>query len=456
MTAPREFLFDSVARRLDRSDPTRSPVGRNYRCVCGRPIFFRNSQCLACATPLGYDPHHSWLLPLAPGPVEGSWHAMGETGPGAPLYRRCANFDSAAGCNWLVDAPPGGASPPLCVACRLNRTIPDQSLPQNREWWRRVEVAKRRLVSALLLLGLPVKSRLEDPRGLCFDLLSPGASRVLTGHENGVITLNVEEADDAKREQTRAEMHEPYRTLLGHFRHEVGHYYWGRLVEGGAWLPAFRQVFGDERQDYAQALQRNYEQGPPADWALRHVSAYASAHPWEDWAETWAHYLHMMDTMDTALGFGIDVEAAEQDYQPFEASALYRPEDPGGQAFLAFVNAWVRMGSMMNELARSMGHNDLYPFVLPVQAVCKLHFVHLVVMQARTEGAPLEAPAQQGFTAPPGPCAAKPAPKAPPPPAVGAAPAEESVAGEEDPGAGVDLGMLDGEAPLQPAARVAD
>ncbi|MEY4564565.1 MAG: hypothetical protein RLZZ618_3842 [Pseudomonadota bacterium] len=440
---PREFLFESVARQLDRSDASQQPVGRNYRCVCGRPIYFRNSQCLACGTPLGYEPHHSWLLPLAPGRDEGTWQAVGEIGDGAPRYRRCANFESAAGCNWLVDAPSGDAAAPwqpLCVACRLNRTIPDQTVEQNQNWWRRVEVAKRRLVSSLLLLGLPVKSLAEDPqRGLCFDLLSPAAcaARVMTGHENGVITLNVEEADDVRREQVRNDLHEPYRTLLGHFRHEVGHYYWDRLVDNSPWLGEFRRLFGDEQLDYAAALQRNYEQGPPPDWTLHHVSAYASSHPWEDWAETWAHYLHMMDTLDTALGFGIDVEAAEQNYEVFTLAALYRPDDAGAVDFLGFVNAWVRMSGMMNELARSMGHNDLYPFVLPVEVVSKLHFIHMLVMEARAQGEPLE-PHDASLQASLAPRALAAGDES-----MGVANAgdlaEASVAGEEDPGAGADM-----------------
>ncbi|HZE91989.1 MAG TPA: putative zinc-binding metallopeptidase [Rhizobacter sp.] len=403
MNKPRELLFESIAHRLDKSDPASPTLGRNYRCVCKRPIFFRNSQCLACKRPLGYEPHHAWLLPLQAGPVAGTWQAIGENGAGQPVYRRCANFDSAAGCNWLVGTQDGDPAEQVrCMACRLNRMIPDQSIERNRHRWRQIEVAKRRLVSALLLLGLPVKSRHEDPQhGLCFDLLSPTptAPRVLTGHENGLITLNVEEADDAIREKTRAAMHEPYRTLLGHFRHEVGHYYWERLVDQTQWLPEFRRIFGDEQQDYAQALKRHYQSGAPADWALHHVSAYASSHPWEDWAETWAHYLHMMDTMDTTLGFGIDMNAAEQNNEMFTAAALYKPDDEGAENFLRFINAWVGVSGMMNELARSMGQSDLYPFVLPAEAVGKLQFIQLVVMQARDQGAALEVPAPVGTPA---------------------------------------------------------
>jgi hypothetical protein len=182
---------------------------------------------------------------------------------------------------------------PLCIACRLNRTIPDLNDPDNGRYWGEIEAAKRRLVSQLLALGLPVKSKIaEDPeRGLMFDFLRspPGGRAVMTGHANGLITMNVEEADNVKREKIKHDLHEPYRTLLGHFRHEVGHYYWDLLVRDTKWLGPFRQVFGDERANYAQALRRNYEAGPPPDWRNSYISSYAAMHPWEDWAETWAH-----------------------------------------------------------------------------------------------------------------------------------------------------------------------
>ena len=150
----------------------------------------------------------------------------------------------------------------------------------------------------------------------------------------GLITINVEEADDAKREQIRHAMREPYRTLLGHFRHEVGHYYWDRLIWDSKWLEPFRQLFGDERASYAEALKRNYEQGPPADWALSYISSYATMHPWEDWAETWAHYMHVVDSLATAMGFGLDAEDIEGDIEPFGPDALYAPDDPNATRFL--------------------------------------------------------------------------------------------------------------------------
>ncbi|WP_240635864.1 zinc-binding metallopeptidase family protein [Caldimonas tepidiphila] len=366
---------------------------RAYRCRCGRPVFFRNSVCLACETPLGYDPRAARLLPLEPGRVDGTWVPVGEPGRRV-LYRRCGNFASPAACNWLIRCDAQGRSAqPLCPSCNLNRTIPDLTVPGNELLWQKVEIAKRRLVSELMALGLQVRSRLnEDPeRGLAFDVMQsvPGGPAVMTGHADGVITLNLDEADDAKREGTRAQMQEPYRTLLGHLRHEVGHYYWDRLVFRSHWLEPFRALFGDEREDYGEALQRHYANGPRPDWPQRHVSAYASSHPWEDWAESWAHYLHMVDTLGTAASFGVSSADVELQCEPFVETALSLPDDPQGPAFLAFINDWVGLSAVLNELARSMGQPDLYPFVLSVDAVRKLHFVHRVVADAIGHGGEL-------------------------------------------------------------------
>jgi hypothetical protein len=425
--------------------------GRNYHCQCGQPVFFRNSKCLACGTPLGYDCERATLLPLMaanrPGdagadqatPLWQAWQAQAAppayptsaggdeappppaddpnppqmedipgqqsapplpaslpdhspppvssqlptAGSGGPFYKRCLNLSTPASCNWLTDADDPHD---MCRACRLNRTIPDladANLPDNGYLWGLVELAKRRLVSSLITLGLPVASRIsEDPQhGLMFDFLrSPvNGPHVMTGHDTGLITLNVDEADDAKREAARKAMREPYRTLLGHFRHEVGHYYWDRLVAGTPWLDGFHQLFGDESMDYLGALQRNYEEGPSADWPLHFVSAYASTHPWEDWAECWAHYLHMRDTVDTALSFGLSVEQFDLEFTPFTIDAVYQPEHPGAEQFLAFLNHWTRLTTMLNEMSRSMGQPDFYPFVLPRDVVAKLQFIHLVV-----------------------------------------------------------------------------
>ncbi len=373
---------------------------RAFSCRCGRPVFFRNSECLACHTPLGYDPASRRLLPLEPAPPTRAplvrplsaaaqtaeppvWReAGGESG--GPRWRRCHNLDTAAACNWLLaEQDRHAGSPALCRCCRLTRTLPDLSVPEHGAWWNRIELAKRRLVSSLIALKLPVLNRqFEDPkRGLAFDLLraSPGAPPVVTGHDDGIITLDVEEADDAWREQRRAALSEPYRTLLGHLRHETGHYYWQRLVEHTGWHQPFRQLFGDERQDYAQALKRHYSEGSRADWVQHFVSAYASSHPWEDWAETWAHYLHLRDTLDTAASFGLDGERVELHYERFSLQTLGGPDGAQARGFLRLLNSWMELTGVLNELSRSMGVHDFYPFVLSAPAVRKLYFVHRVI-----------------------------------------------------------------------------
>jgi hypothetical protein len=300
------------------------------------------------------------------------------------LYRYCGNRDTPAGCNWLKAM---GDSSSLCVACRLNRTIPDLGDADNAHYWAAIEAAKHRLIAQLLALGLPVKSKVEeDPeRGLMFDFLRsrPGKPAVMTGHVNGLITLNVEEADDVKREKIKHDLREPYRTLLGHFRHEVGHYYWDLLIRDTKWLQPFRRLFGDERLDYVRAVKRHYEQGSRADWSGSYISSYATMHPWEDWAESWAHYLHVVDSLGTALGFGLDASNLEKKLTPFTRDDLFAPDDPQAQQFLSLLNGWSEMILVLNELARSMGQPDIYPFTLPRPVVAKLQFVQIVVADSR-------------------------------------------------------------------------
>jgi hypothetical protein len=376
---------------IDTSEAALPTRWHAWRCQCGRPVFFRNSRCPGCGTPLGFVPETGSLLPLEAGAVAGSWRTFGSAAraPGGALYWRCSNLDSAAGCNWLI-ASADGQRPEqvLCRACRLNRTLPDLTRKQHRLWWRRIELAKRRLVASLIALGLPVASRVdEDPaRGLAFDLLHEDEThaRVLSGYRDGIVTLNIEEADEARRQRVRAVLHQPSRTLLGHLRHDIGRYYWQRLVAGGPWHAPFRELFGDERQDDARSPQQIHAQQESGDWASRHVSARAVEHPLEDWAETFAHYLQMVDALDTALGFGIDADNLELRYEPFNEASLYRRQHADAAAFLGFVNRWMELTGVLNELARSMGRLDFYPFVLSSDAVRKLHFVHLVVL--RTSG----------------------------------------------------------------------
>ncbi|SDX66791.1 hypothetical protein SAMN05444064_13040 [Pseudomonas syringae] len=374
-------FFEQLSSRI--TAPFGGETKRNskvWQCTCGQSVFFPNSQCLACSAALGYLPEQGRVATLEAGPVPATWRLSDE--PGAGLYRRCANLDTPAACNWLFPEHNAGE---FCVACSLNRTIPDLSIAENGERWRKVETAKRRLVAQLISLGLQVIPKsVDEETGLAFDFVGVDLEGKLptTGHANGLITLNIEEADDAHREAMRVQMHEPYRTLLGHFRHEVGHYYWDRLIAETRWQEGYRNLFGDERASYADALDHHYKNGAPDNWQESFVSAYATMHPWEDWAETWAHYLHMMDAVDTALGFGMSARDMELDYQPFPLDVLYDPQHPGGPAFLSFVNAWIELASMLNELSRSMGQPDFYPFVLPPAVIAKLHFIHLVIQDA--------------------------------------------------------------------------
>lgn len=364
------------------------PNGHVQRCRCGQALFFDNTTCLRCGAELGFDPDQGSLLNIEP--AEGElWRPITDQGADRRRFARCTNRNSPAQCNWLVTDP---ATAPYCVACSLNMTIPDLSLADNAAHWMRAEQAKRRLVAQLTLLGLPVVSRKLDPQqGLGFNLLRqlPGQDPVMTGHADGVITLDMDEADPAHRERVRENMHEPYRTLLGHFRHESGHYYWDRLVRDSRWLEPVRMLFGDDRMDYQQALDQHYHNGPPADWNTRFISSYASTHPWEDWAETWAHYLHMTDTLNVAMDFGIQLDALALHADPFDSSQLAGVEGKADKlVFLSFINRWVRLSSVLNVLSRSMGQPDIYPFVLTPESVRKLYLVHAVVADYGSAGEP--------------------------------------------------------------------
>ncbi len=378
-------IFESITKRLVEAWTSGEPSGRRsaFRCRCGRPVFFYNSLCLGCSAPLGFVTDLQQIRALTPGPQPDTWTVDDDDAP-ETIWKRCENFESPAGCNWMT---PADEDESLCRSCRLNNTIPDLGDKDNCRWWRKIENAKRRLVTQLLSLGLPVASKVsEDPEhGVMFDFMrSPEKGpRVLTGHANGHITLNVEEADDSIREKTRQEMREPYRTLLGHVRHEIGHYYWDRLVADTPWQAKFRELFGDEREDYAAALRRNYDQGPPPNWADQYITSYASVHPWEDWAESWAHYLHVVDSLDTALRFGLRGEDVEQAVEPFTVDDLYDPDDPDAKRVVLLVNSWVQLTTVVNELARSMGQHDFYPFVMSRPVLRKIHFIQLIVKETR-------------------------------------------------------------------------
>lgn len=337
---------------------------------CGQPLYFENTRCESCGLRLGYLPTKETVTALEEG---------GHGGDGLTAmtdrnrYRYCANALHSA-CNWLV---PADSPDQFCAACRHNRTIPDLSVPENLFNWRKLEAAKHRLFYTLLKLRLPLTTRADDPEGgLAFDFLAPpepGAPPLLTGHAHGLITINLAEADDSERERQRHEMGEPYRTLLGHFRHEVAHYYWDHLIRDTPALEEFRRLFGDEREDYATALQRHYAEGPPNNWVEQYVTAYASVHPWEDFAETWAHYFHMVDTLETANAFGLRVRPKVSKGADLSTAVDF---DPHTANMDRIIDSWLPLTFAVNSINRSMGIPDLYPFVLAPAVIIKLSFIH--------------------------------------------------------------------------------
>jgi hypothetical protein len=340
---------------------------------CGQPLYFENTTCESCGRQLGYLPWQNVVTALEDD--RGRWRALAEP---ERRYRSCANTQYGV-CNWLV---PDDSADVFCVACRHNRTIPNLSVPENLARWRKVEIAKHRLLYTLLRLRLPLATRTEDPEGLTFDFLqgpsqaTPFVPPVLTGHASGLITINLAEADDSQREHQRESMGEPYRTLLGHFRHEIAHYYWDRLIRNAPIIDEFRSLFGDEREEYGDALQRHYASGAPPDWPERFVTSYASAHPWEDFAETWAHYFHMVDTLEAARAFGIRIRPKVAKAAELASVVDFDPHDAPIELI---IDAWLPLTFAMNSINRSMGLQDLYPFVLGPGVVVKLAFIHALV-----------------------------------------------------------------------------
>ncbi|MBX9456525.1 MAG: putative zinc-binding peptidase [Rhizobium sp.] len=349
-----------------------------FKCQnCGNTIHFNNHVCLACNSRIGYV-RKLFDMSALTSDDDGGWRALADP---ERRYFFCENATEGA-CNWLVPADSGET---YCLACRFNLTIPDLSVPENHDRWRRIEQAKKHLFYSLTRWELPMPRRIDDPEhGLAFEFLadtldaSGNAEPVLTGHSDGLIQINIAEADDAERERRRAMMGEPYRTLIGHFRHEVGHFYWDLLVKDRGGIPAFTELFGDPTQDYNAALQAHYANGPQPDWQLNYISAYASSHPWEDFAETWAHCFHMVDGLETASAYGIfpaDLPAGaihQADVDPYDATSIDQ-----------IILAWVPLTVAINSINRSLGQPDLYPFVLTNAIVAKIDYVFRLIAEAR-------------------------------------------------------------------------
>lgn len=345
---------------------------RLFSCsVCKQVLFFENVQCGGCGHALAYLPEHQVLSALEP---DGdAFVALAEEARRA-RYRLCRNYVQHAACNWAI---PAEQEAELCPSCRLNQVIPNLGSPRATLAWQKLETAKRRVLYTLHELELPIEPKQDGKHGLAFAFKEDQAGeKVFTGHSDGLITINIAEADDAFREKTRLEMGEAYRTVLGHVRHEIGHYYWDRLIDGTPALGRFRELFGDEQLDYGQARERHYRDGAPPDWHTRFVSAYASMHPWEDWAESFAHYLHMIDTLETASSYGLALRPAPEGGPHLSGMAARRVRF---EKWGDLLGAWVPLSLALNSLNRSMGLADPYPFVLSEPAVQKLRAVHEIL-----------------------------------------------------------------------------
>ncbi|WP_298441439.1 zinc-binding metallopeptidase family protein [Gordonia sp. (in: high G+C Gram-positive bacteria)] len=322
---------------------------KRYSCRrCGAALFFENSICVTCGSAVAFSRAEREIVPVDDGSYVDAdgliWHV-------------CENL-GLSGCTWLAEVAGG-----QCFACDLTRTRPADDDETGIAQLVDAERAKRQLVAELDTLGFPLVGKRDDPlNGLAFDLLSSADEQVLIAHADGIVTIDLAESDDVHREKVRDQLDEPYRTMLGHLRHEVGHYYEWQLVElvGGGLLDRARTLFGDETSSYQDAVARHYDDGPPPGWEETFVSSYATMHPYEDFAETWAHHLHIQDAVETAVAYGL----------------LPAREVRSRDSFRDLVSRdWIPLATALNMVNRSMGLHDLYPFVLSGPILDKLEFV---------------------------------------------------------------------------------
>ncbi|MDA0193570.1 MAG: putative zinc-binding peptidase [Bacteroidetes bacterium] len=338
---------------------------------CDHPLFFENNKCENCGHLSGYRDRDRQMLTF--------------DSSGSSLisdrekihYKYCKNKAHRV-CNWLLEKEDPHD---YCRACQLNRTVPNLAEAENFEKWQNLEVAKHRLIYQLQKIGLALPSKMISEEGLCFDFIAKQNNpNIMTGHDSGVITILLQEADSVLREQMRKQLIEPYRTLIGHLRHEVGHYFWERLVATNPNTTGeFRAIFGDEQENYADALQRYYKEGAPVNWHDSFISKYASAHPWEDWAETWAHYLHIMDMLETAHFFGLKVDPVEV-LKGMKTEVTFDPY--GIEDFDKIIRTCVPLSFAVNSINRAMGVPDVYPFVITSAVVVKMKFIHRLLVSS--------------------------------------------------------------------------
>lgn len=346
---------------------------KTFQCGnCNNAIFFENYTCDNCGHLSGYRDTDRTMLTFDPNQEE----LISDREHTA--FKYCKNKAYNV-CNWILekDSPED-----YCTACQLNRTIPDLTDRDNFSNWCNLEIAKHRLIYQLQKVGLTLVNKQRDEAGFSFDFVSKKNNpSIMTGHANGIITILLQEADSVVREKMRKQFLEPYRTLIGHLRHEVGHYFWDRLVyKNPSVLQEFRALFGNEEQDYSEALKSYYKNGAPDKWQTSFITKYATAHPWEDWAETWAHYLHVMDMVETSYFFGIKVQpkevlgqmATDVSFDPYTITD-----------FQAVINTCIPLSFAVNSINRAMGVPDVYPFVITPNVVEKMKFIHHLLLPKR-------------------------------------------------------------------------
>ncbi|MFA9391535.1 MAG: putative zinc-binding metallopeptidase [Prolixibacteraceae bacterium] len=340
-----------------------------FHCgYCNHPLFFESYKCENCGHLSGYRDVDRKMLTFD------SFSSSLISDRENIEYKYCKNNEYGV-CNWLIVK---NDSHEYCSACQLNRTIPNLSDKKNFTKWKNLELAKHRLIYQLQKIGLILQSKIDYDDGLCFDFIAKQNNpKIMTGHADGVITILIREADSVFREQTRMLLLERYRTLIGHLRHEVGHYFWNRLIYNNTELLfEFRSIFGDERVSYADALQSYYKNGAPMNWQELYISEYASSHPWEDWAETWAHYLHVMDMVETAHFFGLTVNPIDL---PKGNTTKVTVDPYTIEDFETIVQTSVPVSFAVNSINRAMGIPDVYPFVITPAVIRKMTFIHRIL-----------------------------------------------------------------------------
>lgn len=344
---------------------------------CNHAIYFENLTCENCGHLSGYRAADRKILTFAPNTKT----LISDREQLA--YKYCKNKAYNV-CNWVIEKE---SEEEYCSACQLNRTIPNLGNKKSDNYanWKQLEIAKHRLIYQLQKIGLPLPSKeKDDVRGLCFDFVSRiHNSKLMTGHANGVITILIREGDSVLREQARKQLFEPYRTLIGHLRHEVGHHFWNQLIrDNPRKLKAYRAIFGNETKDYGKALQAYYKAGAPENWQENYISTYATSHPWEDWAETWAHYLHIMDMVETAYFFRLHVKP-EGEGNGLKTKVSFDPYRV--KNFDRIVQKCIPLTFAVNSINRAMGIPDVYPFVISPAIIEKLRFIHQLVWPQRAQ-----------------------------------------------------------------------